>query len=205
MSRQSLISRQLPQETKALPNLVPVRNSPNLQFVNGRLITYPHNPENFIVKGYMLNDIVYSIVKMISDKAKVAPWGIYKIQDEQAYKAFKTEIRRKDISLSKVGALQRKALVPVKGGSKWSELIEYPNAAEDFSTLTANGISFKLLTGNKFVSANILRSGVNAGVPFEINLEPSQWMNIVASDTWPKRPTGYYLSIFPDGRFTTEE
>lgn len=195
----------MPQVTKAQPNLLPVRNPPSLQFINGHLISYPNNPENFIVKGYMLNDIVYSIVKMIADKCSVAPWGLYRIKDEQAYKLFSAEIRKKDMSLSKVGDMQRKALEPVVNAGKWSELIEYPNDSNDFSTLTAWGVAFKLLTGNKFISANILNGGVNAGVPFDLNIEPSHFMNIIASDSWPKKALAYNLSILADQRFTREE
>lgn len=208
MSRQSLLSRQLPKEIpqlKAAPNLVPVRNPPSLQFVNGRLIAYEDNQNNYILNGYNINDIVYSIVRLITDKARVAPWGIYKVEDEEAYKRLQGMYRMKDYNLKTAASLHRKALTPFENAGKWNDLIKYPNYSQGFNDFIADGIAFKLLTGNKYIWANMLKAGVNAGTPFELSILPSQWMNIYADNSFPAKPTGYGLSIVRQQNYTPEE
>lgn len=170
---------------------------PQLQLINGRLVAYSDNRDNYVIKGYMINDIVYSIVKMIADKARVAPWGLYRIEDEQAYKELQATIRKKEFSLSKMGNLQRKALVPVENAGKWSDLIKYPNIYQGFNDLTSDGISFKLITGNKFLWGNKLQAGANAGVPYEIEIMPAQWVDILSNGMFPARAMGYVMTMIP--------
>lgn len=174
---------------------------PSYQIINGRLINYDDNQNNYIVKGYNINDIVYSIVRLITDKAKVAPWGVYKVEDEAAYKSLQAERRKKDINLQVVSNLQRKALAPVANAGKWGELLKYPNDQETFNDQVAKGIMFKLLTGNKYRWANMLSAGANAGSPAELWLLPSQWTKIISTGMFPSRPTGYILELLPGRTF----
>lgn len=177
---------------------------PNLQIINGRLIAYDDNQNNYIVKGYNINDIIYSIVRLITDKARVAPWGIYKMQDEQAYKSLQATYRMKDYNLKQAANLHKKALVPFDNAGKWNELIKYPNFQQGFNDFVADGIAFKLLTGNKYIWANMLSAGANAGTPYELYLLPSQWVNIYSNGLFPAKPTGYMMIIIPDSNYTPE-
>ena len=45
---------------------------------------------SFVDDGYVANDIVYSIIKLITDKAKIAPFHVYKVVDEKAAKKYKS-------------------------------------------------------------------------------------------------------------------
>lgn len=195
----------MPQVTKAQPNLLPVRNPPSLQFINGRLIAYDDNQNNYIVNGYNVNDIIYSIVRLITDKARVAPWGIYKVEDEQAYKSLQAMYRMKDYNLKQAAHIHTKALVPFENAGKWNELIKYPNYNQGFNDFIADGIAFKLLTGNKYIWANVLKGGVNAGVPFELNILPSQWMNIYVDNSFPAKAVGYSMNMIAGNKYTIEE
>lgn len=202
----SLLARRLtPPQTQVKATNIPVPGAPSFQYINGRLIAYTDNQENYIVKGYNINDIVYSIVRLITDKAKVAPWGVYKIEDEQAYKSLKAEQSKKVHDIVKIAKLQTKALVPVKEPGKWGELLMYPNSQQTGNEFVAFGIAMKLLTGNKYISGRRLTGGANAGIPNELWVEPSQYMNIYADKGWPVRPTGYELTILPEIKFTPEE
>ncbi len=51
---------------------------------------------SFVNDGYQANDIVYSIVKLITDKAKIAPWHVYKVVDEVAAKKYKALMSQPD-------------------------------------------------------------------------------------------------------------
>lgn len=204
----SLIARKVhPQteQTKRVNNITGNVGVPSLQIINGKLIAYQDNQEQYIVKGYNFNDIVYSIVRMITDKARVAPWGVYTVADEQSYKLMKSEQGKKDISFSKAKDLFYKALKPVANPGKWGELLKYPNETETYSDYVAAGIAFKLLTGNKYKVASLLGAGANAGTPNSLFLLPSQYTNIIASNTFPAKALGYEMTLIPNVQFKANE
>ena len=79
--------------------LKPVSHAlPQMQMINGRLIGYDDNIQSYITNGYNVNDIIYSIVNLITDKVKIAPFGLYTIQDEQAYKQLNALKSKKDLT-----------------------------------------------------------------------------------------------------------
>ncbi len=86
MPRSSLLSSSQPQNKDFA---LPARTAPAYQLINGRLVSYASNPETYLKKGYDINDIVYSVVNLIMDKCRVAPWGVYEIVDESAYKSLR--------------------------------------------------------------------------------------------------------------------
>jgi phage portal protein BeeE len=49
---------------------------------NGIVTWQGQDAQAFVNDGYVKNDIVYSIVKLITDKAKLAPFHVYKVTDE---------------------------------------------------------------------------------------------------------------------------
>lgn len=205
MQKSLLAIRTQPQLKRIDPAVTTSRPFPNIQLINGRLVQYDDNQQNYIIKGYNVNDIIYSIVRLITDKAKVAPWGIYKIEDEQAYKSLQFEQKKRDqVDYVKLLKLHKKALRPVANPGKWGELIKYPNEEEDFNNFIANSIAFKLITGNSYKWANLLTGGANSGTPAEIFIQPSQYMLIYTSGGFPMRKTGYYNSLF-NKQFTKEE
>ena len=54
------------------------------------------NAQQFVKDGYQSNDIVYSIIKLITDKAKLAPFHVYKIVDQTAAKRYKSLMKQPD-------------------------------------------------------------------------------------------------------------
>lgn len=192
----SLLSRQVPQ-SKALS--VPFKGGfPSYQFVDGRLVSIADNPESYIRSAYDINDIIYSIVKLIMDKIKVAPWGVYTVKDETALKQLHGMQRKavwspKDFILAK--GYQRKAFELAKNPGKLGELMKYPNEYETMPEMVANGAGYRLLVGNQYVWGKPLKGGANAGLPFDLWNLPAQWTQIKATDTFPTKVTGYYMSV----------
>lgn len=198
----SLLSRSLNvEQTKAaIPIAQPGRQFPAVQVVNGRIVSIRDNPDSYIRKGYDINDMVYSIINLIVRKCKVAPWGMYRIVDEQAYKKLQSIYRQKTWSANDYAAasmLQRKALKPVAEPGKWGELLKYPNEEEVFNDFIGNGIAYKLLLGNKYILGKPLKGGANAGIPFELRNMPSQHINIWATNTFPSRVIKYNIGLIP--------
>ncbi|HMT75936.1 MAG TPA: hypothetical protein PKA77_17820, partial [Chitinophagaceae bacterium] len=65
---------------------------------NGLFIGPPDNQTSYIENGYQLNDIVYSAIQLILDKITVAPWGLYKVEDEEELKRYLAIMSTKNIS-----------------------------------------------------------------------------------------------------------
>ena len=183
---------------------------PNLSqpIINGTVTWQGQNSEAQVKEGYLGNDIVYSIIRLITDKVKVAPWGEYKIVDDKAYKHYTAAIKSKDINISqkKLIELHAKALEPVTTPTRISELLKYPNANDSWADVVEAYAAFKLITGNAYVYGKQIPMGVNKGAPLGIYVMPSQNMSIIANlNTFPIDPVGYQLYLQFLQSFTKEE
>jgi len=198
MPTQSLLSRKRNQVIPTSRNAIPMADAP-FTMINGRLVSIEDNQFNYLRSGYDINDIIYSIINLIMDKIKVAPWGVYNVKDEAALKAYHAMLTRKDWlpdDFMKCRDLRHKALELSNNPGKWGELVKYPNEFDTFPEFVANGCGYKLLLGNKYVWANLLTGGANAGAPNELFCLPSQFMQILCSDTFPVRVAGYNVQIW---------
>lgn len=209
MPRQSLLAKSF--QTKAISNNLKPMPAPmgyNYQIVNGRLIGITDNPKNYIDKGFNVNDIVYSIITLIMDKVRISPWSLYTITDEQSLKAYNGLLSKKDFKANDIRLareLRHKAITPVKNPGKWGDILKYPNEYETFSDFVANGVGFKLLTGNKYIWADLIEGGKNAGAPNSLWNLPSQWMNITATQDFPCKILNYIVQLWPEIKYTNEE
>jgi hypothetical protein len=83
----------------------------------------------FVRDGYIANDIVYSIVKLITDKAKLAPFHVYKVKDEMSAKRYKSLMKQPDkiTNWQEVNDLHKKAFEIYTGDQRLNDLLKYPN------------------------------------------------------------------------------
>lgn len=167
-----------------------------VSFVNGTVVWISNNTESYINEGYKGNDIVYSALKMVEERVKIAPWAQYKIVDETALKQYKTYFKAGDYTSAE--KYQRKSLELITNFNfktgKWKELLEWPNESETWGDFVSNGAAYKMLTGNKFWWADILHSGANSGLPNSLHALPPQFTSIIAKTGWPCRVLGYQLN-----------
>lgn len=200
-------------QTKAvagLPNFSPNQQLVGSRFeiINGRLVSISDNPVNYLKEGYDINDIIYSILALIMDKIRVAPWGLYRVKDEAATKAFMA-MQRKGIwaadDYRKMRDLRTKAIELVKDPGKMGELLKYPNDDETMSDFVANGCGYKLGVGNKYIWADILEGGANKGLPNKLINLPAQYGQIEATDSFPTIITAYLFQLWPNRKFKPEE
>jgi phage portal protein BeeE len=173
---------------------IPVSRGTSYQLINGRLVSYTDNPVTYLQKGYDINDIVYSIVNLIMDKCRVAPWGIYEIKDESAYKQFRG-MMTKGITTGR----------DYQAAVKWGELIKNPNERQSWNDLIAYGVGYDCLMGNNYTWGKPLTAGANAGTPNELWLMPSQHVDIHATDTFPARVTKYTVRLWPSVVYEPKE
>jgi HK97 family phage portal protein len=185
--------------------------SGSYQIVGGTLTAISDNKQNYISEGYSVNDIVYSIINLILDKIRIAPWGLYKVVDESSLKRYNAILKKNNLSgadYKEALHLRKKALEPIlnpnMSAGKLAELLKWPNEEESFSDFITNGCGYKLLTGDKYIWANILDGGANKGLPQELWLLPSQNITIKSQGLFPMRRGGYTFSLI--GRdFAKEE
>jgi HK97 family phage portal protein len=163
---------------------------------------------SFVNEGYQANDIVYSIVKLITDKTKIAPWHVYKVVDEVSAKKYKALISQPDKieNWKEVNNLHKKAFELYTGDSRLNELLKYPNEEDTWGDLVEAWAGFKLITGNSFVYAKMIEGGNNNGKPYELFVLPSQYMYILANTLeFPPTIAGYQLNYGPLWNFTKQE
>jgi HK97 family phage portal protein len=166
------------------------------------------NAQQYVRDGYQSNDIVYSIVKLITDKAKLAPFHVYKVVDETAAKRYKSLMKQPDKieNWNEVKQLHKKAFELYTGDARLNELLKYPNGEDTWADLVEQWCGFKLLTGNSFIYAKMIEGGANDGKPFELYALPAQYMAIIANvEVFPPVRVGYQLYYGKMWTFDTKE
>jgi HK97 family phage portal protein len=168
------------------------------QYLNGIVTWSGQDARAQVNDGYRANDIVYSVVRLIVEKAKVAPWNVYKIKDKRAYKLLVAELEKKNVNHKRVDELSTKALEIYENDQRLNELLKYPNKEDSWSDLIEGWGTYKLVTGNAYVAATLIEAGANKGKPLEIYNLPAQFTQIKAvTDQLPAVKTGYQVNIGP--------
>lgn len=165
---------------------------------NGVVTWSGQNKLEQVKSGYMGNDIVYSIINLITDKAKVAEWYEYEIKDKKQYAKYKSLIAQPDKvqDWAEVAHLQSKSMEVVDKPSKISDLLKYPNEQDTWSDLIELLLAYKLTTGDSYTYGKIIEAGANAGLPNSLHALPSQYMSIIADiQAVPTEVVGYQLYI----------
>lgn len=182
---------------KRVTTLNPVLPTSSQVAIQKGIVTWQGaNSQSYVIDGYQSNDIVYSIIKLITDKAKLAPPHVYKVVDEVSAKRYKSLMKQPDkiTNWQEVKELHTKAFELYDGDSRLNQLIKYPNEEDCWSDFVEQWIGFKLITGNSFIYAKLIEGGNNEGKPFQLIALPSQYMAVIANvELFPPIKVGYQL------------
>jgi len=167
-----------------------------MEILKGVVTWSGQNATAFVNEGYAGNDIVYSVVNMISDKAKISPWGAYKKKNttEGRKAAAKYEAKMKaamnvksveaaaKINWNEIEELKQAAYEPYDADDKLNQLLTVPDPEGNttWSELVEAAITFRLITGNSYIYAPRILAGKNESKPLFLMTLPSQWMSIIA-------------------------
>jgi HK97 family phage portal protein len=177
--------------------------------INRGIVTWQGaDAQSFVNDGYCANDIVYSIVKLITDKAKLAPFSVFKVINEPAAKKYKALMSQpeKIKNWKDVLELRTKAFEEYTGDQRLNELLKHPNDEDSFADVVEQWCAFKLVTGNAFVYGQLIEGGANVGKPLSINVLPAQYMAIIANvEVFPPVVAGYQLYFGKLWSFKREE
>lgn len=165
------------------------------QLVTGQITSPSDNKTAYINDGYLSNDIIYSIINLIADKVRMPEWAQYRVIDDKKFKEYKNELGKKEIDFKKLSELKSQSLQRITGDAKLNDLLQWPNDNETFGDFVAAGCVNKLITGDKFIFADLLPAGANAGKPQSITNLPSHLITIKASETFPAKALEYILFI----------
>jgi HK97 family phage portal protein len=178
---------------------------------HGKIVVAADNKTQYIESGYSINELVYSVINLVTDKVRLPEWRIYKVVDEQKLfdsnrilsnkwmtgKEYKTALKLKYESLEPYETFNLQL-------GKLKDLLKYPNEEETWQDQIANGCAWKMITGDIFQYSDLLSMGANKGVPQSIELLPSHDMLIRSNNSFPVRATGYELQAF-NQPFTKEQ
>ena len=189
---------------KAAPKGLPVQMS-----VERGLLTWDgQNQGQLVNDSYIGNDIVYSIVSLITQKAKIAPWGVYKVKDKNKAKQYTAKMQQPgNISLKELRELKEEAFELYEGDARLNELLKFPNGDDTWSDLIEQWVGYKKICGNSFVYAKMVGDvSVNRGKPMELYVLPAQYMAIkVDTEVFPPKRVAYQLYYGQYIPFNTEE
>ena len=167
------------------------------RLVNGQFVGIDDNKISYINNGYEINDVIYSIINLITDKVRMPEWGVYKVVDESSLKSYLGLMRKKDLTATdykQALVYKTKALELVNAG-KLTELLQYPNEYETMQDLAALSAGFKMLTGDRYIWGETLQAGANAGKPYGLHVLPPQEVTIIANkSSYPITEAGYTMS-----------
>ena len=173
-----------------------VQRGVSYQIHNGQFISPADNKTAYITEGYTVNDLIYSIINLIADKVRVAPWGVYKVVKPSSLKAYKAILSKKNLSgedLKRALELKDESMEEVED-SKLSPLLDTPDGFRTFSDLVADSSIMKLLTGDRMIWAELLEGGANTGKPQSLHILPSNLLTMKVLKEWPFKITGYEVT-----------
>jgi len=163
-------------QTKALnqPLIYPIIGNGGVNWLND-------NSQTYITNGYQSNPIVYSIIKLITDKLSSVPFYLYEVKNGQKLKSYKSLVSNGNLVSTKALITKEQSLKEVENHPILT-LLDQPNPNQSFSDFLKNAIGYKLITGNAFIHAHRPEFGVNKTKIVGLSVLPSQLMNIVGNN-----------------------
>lgn len=185
---------------------IPV-NSAGFRFFGGQLVPIADNKVQYIEDGYKHNDTIYSIVSLIIKMTKIAPWDVYKVVDDKAYKAYRDALTSPDFDIKEVMELRGKSL-ELYDDKEMKRLLERPsgNRPQTWSDLNEELWLYKLITGDYYEFwEGVASGGLTKGIPNSLSALPSQYMQIVGSRTLPLYEEKYILQVGQNIEFDADQ
>lgn len=149
---------------------------------NGGVNWLNDNSQTYITNGYAGNPVVYSIIKLITDKLSAVPFYLYEVKNANKLKTYKSLATNGNLISTKALITKEQSLKEVESHPILT-LLDQPNPDQSFSDFLKNAIGYKLLTGNAYVYGLSPDLGLNRGKITGLSVLPSQLMNIIGNQT----------------------
>lgn len=152
------------------------------------------NSIDAVNKGYLYNNVIYSVVNRIVNACAGVPWNYYVETTKGAKAKFNRAIINKDFDTA---MSLKNSSFEIDYSSEISQLLSKPNTYERINDLITNAIAFYEITGNAYLYG-IRRENAAANV-LELHTMPAHLVEIVFG-TYFNPVKGYIL----DGYFYDE-
>lgn len=164
-------------ETKASkqPLIYPVIGNGGVNWLND-------NSQTYITNGYSGNPVIYSIIKLITDKLSSVPFYLYEVKNNQKLKSYKSLALNGNLISTKSLVTKEQSLKEVENHPILN-LLENPNPEQSFSDFLKNAIGYKLITGNSYIFGAKPEFGSNKDKIVSLSVLPSQLINIIGNQT----------------------
>ena len=164
------------------------------KLIGGQTNTYNPTLETLLVEGYGNNPDVNAMVNQMASKSTIVPYFIKKVEDKKMHNLVKSYPN--DLTFQ-----QKKALKEIKkkaySDSEMSMPLERPNPLQTWEDLIFLYKVYLKVCGNVYFYKMMPQEGMNAGVPLQLYILPSHWMQIVlkqgASSLSVENPIDYYI------------
>lgn len=162
--------------------------------VGGITTTYNSTLETLLVKGYGENPDVNAIVNQMASKTTAVPYIIKPIKDEDSY----NKKKRLPINLSYIQKKQYDLLNKEAHEDIEQEMpLSRPNPNQTWSDIFFLYKLYLKVCGNVYLYKMSPNDGMNKGVPMQLYILPSHWVQIVlkanASSLGVENPIDYYI------------
>jgi HK97 family phage portal protein len=156
------------------PIAYPIVGNGGVNWLNDNSQTY--------INSYGGNPIVYSILKLITDKLSSVPFNLYEVKNGQKLKSYKALSTNGNFISTKALVTKEQSLKEVESHPILT-LLDQPNPEQSFSDFLKNAIGYKLLTGNSFIYGLKPEFGINKDKIVGLTVLPSQLMNIIGNQS----------------------
>lgn len=194
--------------TQKITNLF---NNSLFNLIGNKFTTYDPRGPVYVDKGYNLNSVVYSVVNMAATKVSSVPTFLKKVENKSEKARLDQILQTKGILTP--GELARKRIIESKAYSQAEgsipEPLERPNYYQTWAEFYALWETFMLLNGNAYIYMLMPSEGPNKGVPLQVFLLPSHYVQIIlkpnsfeygddkiSKDQFTDNPVNSYRLIF---------
>lgn len=162
--------------------------------VGGLTTTYNRTLEVLLTKGYGENPDVNAIVNQMASKTTAVPYIIKPIEDEESY----NKKKRLPIDLSFIQKKQYALLNKEAHNDIEQEMpLKRPNQNQTWNDILFLYKVYLKVCGNVYLYKMSPNDGMNAGVPMQMYILPSHWVQIVlkpnASTLSVENPIDYFI------------
>ena len=170
------------------------------QLTAGINILQPESdPREYITKGYLYNDLIYSIITLKYDMVLPIEWYAYEVVDEKAYQGFlhHTKAYKSGINAlhnyKQAKTYREKALKEVPDNDPVAKLIAKPNNYKSFNEIVAESFIWLDINGNFYLYGLERETGLKEII--SLHVPPAHEVEIVAGTTFDPI-AGYKLKSY---------
>jgi len=165
------------------------------KLVGGITNTYNRDLETLLNHGYGENPDVNAIVNQQCSKTTVIPYCVKKISDKNSYKKLKSFPI--DLTFNQKLAVKKLQQKAYDSDSEQPFPLERPNPTQTWNDIWFLYKLYLKVCGNVYFYKMAPEEGANAGVPMQLYILPSQWVQIVlkqnANMLSTESPIDYYI------------